>query len=56
MSTKPKTGSSTQPNALRNATELIEAELEQVNGGIIVVLIGKSSQATPVFIPPGAPT
>jgi hypothetical protein len=57
MSTKRKTGSSTQQP---NATELTEAELEKVNGGIIAILIGKSSTSTqsvaPSLIPPGPST
>ena len=57
MSTKRKTGSLTQQP---NATELSEAELQKVNGGIIAILIGRSSTSTqsvaPTFIPPGPST
>jgi hypothetical protein len=57
MSTKRKTGSSAeQPKA----AELTQAELDKVNGGIIAILIGKSSTSTqsvaPSFLPPGPST
>ena len=57
MSTKRKTGSLTQQP---NATELSEAEPQKVNGGIIAILIGRTSTSTqsvaPTFIPPGPST
>ena len=59
MSTKRKTRSATQQQqtAQPNATELTEAELDKVNGGIIAILIGKSSTSTqsvtPSFVSPG---
>ena len=45
MSTKQKTPSATkqQPPAHSNSTELSDVELDRVNGGIIAILIGKSS-------------
>jgi hypothetical protein len=59
MSTKRKTRSATQqqPTVQPKATELTEAELDKVDGGIIAILIGKSSTSTqsvaPSFVPPG---
>ncbi len=58
MSTKQRTATTRQNQAIRpNSTELTEADLDKVNGGIIGILVGKSSQATtPVFQPPGPNT
>jgi hypothetical protein len=59
MISKRKTRSAMkqQPTAQPNTTELTEAELDKVNGGIIAILIGKSSTSTqsvaPGFVPPG---
>jgi hypothetical protein len=61
MSTKQKTRSAAkQQPALKNSSELSDVELERVNGGIIAILIGKSSTSSqgvsPTFVQPGPTT
>ena len=59
MSTNRETRLATkqQPPAQPNSTELSDVELDQVNGGIIAILIGKSSTSSqgisPVLVQPG---
>jgi hypothetical protein len=53
MSNERKTRSTKrqQPTAQPNPTELTEVELDMVHGGIIGILVGKSSTLTESVIP-----